>query len=135
MEKFTCGASNKSGDFSIFASVHGNAFVFNSVSGVMVGSFRVANKAVLCVDVSESGEFVLFACDDNHVYVYEVERVIDLFIGGGRRDGERRLGELVRDGLKGMELVGGKWKEGEDSDGQAELSVGDFLIGGVMGVV
>jgi hypothetical protein len=131
VEKFTCGFVSKSEDFSVFGSVHGNVFLFNSVSGTMLGSFRVSNKAVKFADVSECGCFALFACFDNHVYVYRIQEVINLFVSKGNNKGRKgMLREMVKEQLQAM-VTCAKWKDAEDlgHDIDAEKSPKDFLYG------
>lgn len=130
VEKFTSGTTTKSGDFCLFGSVHGNVFVFNSVSGVMLGTFKVSSKTVRFMETSECGLFTLIACEDNQVYLYKVQEMISsLMMSVNHQSKTDMLREMVKDVLKTS--VSCKWKKNESYDYQqtARSTPKDFLYG------
>ena len=76
IEKFNACETINDGSFVIFGSQLGNVFIYNTVSGQLVLTFTVSKKNIRTIEVSEDSELVLFACDDNRVYVYHLQQII-----------------------------------------------------------
>ena len=129
VEKLTSGFLAKGGDFAVFGSIHGNAFIFNCVSGVLLGSFRVSSKAVLFADSSTCGHFGLFACEDNRIYIYRIQSMISNLLSRKRLPLRKAsLRKMVLDTLR-RSAPHAKWKTDPEAGQQRPLSSGDFLHG------
>jgi hypothetical protein len=119
----------KNSDFCIFGSIHGNIFVFNSVSGVMLGSFRISTKPILFMEISPCGYYALVACGDNHVYLFEIQNMLTNMLKSSHSKKDLLLGELVSDVLR-ESVTQFQWKSTDEQAQVNEASGHDNYIFG-----
>ena len=129
VEKFTSGTITKNADFCILGSIHGNVFIFNSITGILIGSFRISTKPILFVEISPCGYFALMACGDNHVYIVQIQEMITRMIKSALPGKKVYLGELISSALKNS-VTQYQWKS---TDEQIQLNQStnpeNFIIG------